>query len=328
MNLTNYEMLAELLQEFQQENNALQRQIDEKLIKIQEADCYIQSILNKDDVDFKIFSPRNSEDIYKEEISKTNSNKEEYQKELDQCYDKQNLLLSKIEKLENILKNEEQYYIDSSMKKKNLTILNIQEQDRQRIARDLHDTSLQNLANLVHRIELSSMFIDQDPVRAKLELTVVNQNLRKIIDEIRNTIFNLRPMTFDDLGLKSAFQNLTDNINIDKKYIMELEIEDVSCEDDLVLTAIYRIVQECLNNIDKHAEADKITFYAKNKDNFYIIDIKDNGKGFSESDIEKKQNRHFGMTVMNERVDLLGGKISISSDKGKGTHIHIEIPLT
>lgn len=218
-------------------------------------------------------------------------------------------------------------YNDESTIKKNLSILSIQEQDRQRIARDLHDTSLQNLAHLVHKIELSSKYIDQDPIRAKLELSVVNQNLRTIIDEIRNTIFNLRPMTFDDLGLKSAFQNLLEMINEEKKYVLDIDIENANSDDDLILAAVYRIVQECLINIDKHAEADKIIFHAKNENNFYIIDIQDNGIGFSEKDVEEKKNSHFGMTVMRERVTLLGGKISIDSDKGKGTHIHIEIPL-
>ena len=70
----------------------------------------------------------------------------------------------------------------------NLMALSIQEEDRQRIARELHDTSLQNLAHLIHKIELSSLYIDQDPVRAKLELSAVNKNLREIIEEIRCTI--------------------------------------------------------------------------------------------------------------------------------------------
>lgn len=212
--------------------------------------------------------------------------------------------------------------------KQNLAILSIQEQDRQRIARDLHDTSLQNLAHLVHKIELSSLYIDKDPIRAKLELAAVNKNLKEIIDEIRNTIFDLRPMSFDDLGLKAAFENLIDNINEDKKYVTDVVIEEPLSDDDMILTAIYRIVQESLNNIEKHAEASKIIFHTKNKENYYVLDIQDDGAGFSESEIQEKKDRHFGMTVMKERVSLLGGKIDIDSEEGKGTQVHIEIPLT
>lgn len=328
MNLSNYGILIEILDELRQEYNLLQKQIDDNLLKIQETDCYLQSFLANENSDFKIFSPRNSEDIHREEIEKTNSDKEKLQGQLDQYYHKQNLLRSKISNLESIVKSEEEYYISSSLRKKNLAMLNIQEQDRQRIARDLHDTSLQNLAHLVHKIELSSLFIDQDPVRAKLELSAVNQNLRKIIDEIRNTIFDLRPMTFDDLGMKSAFENLIQVINKDKKYVIDFETENPLCDDKLILVAIYRIVKECFINIDKHADADRIIFHAKNKGETYIIDIEDNGKGFSERDVEEKLNHHFGMTVMKERVSLLGGRISIHSDKKSGTKIYIEIPLT
>ena len=91
-------------------------------------------------------------------------------------------------------------------------ILTIQEDERKRIARDLHDTSLQNLAHLIHKIELSSMYIDVDPNQAKLELASVNKKLREIIDEIRSILFDLRPMTFDDLGLKAALERLLMNL--------------------------------------------------------------------------------------------------------------------
>lgn len=87
------------------------------------------------------------------------------------------------------------------MKKKEL-VFEIQELDRRRIARDLHDTSLQNLSHLIHKLELVSMYMDKDMIRAKLELASVSKNINHIIDEIRMVIYDLRPMVFDDLGLK------------------------------------------------------------------------------------------------------------------------------
>ena len=79
---------------------------------------------------------------------------------------------------------------DKKELKKNLAVINIQEEDRQRIARDLHDTSLQNLAHIIHKIELAGMFIDKDPVKAKLELAVIKKDLKAIIEDIRNTKIN------------------------------------------------------------------------------------------------------------------------------------------
>lgn len=94
--------------------------------------------------------------------------------------------------------------MDKIIENNNLTIFKVQEEERQRIARDLHDTSLQNLTHLIHKIELSSLYIDKDPIQAKLELSIVEKSLRKTIEEIRNIIYDLRPMSFDDLGLKNA----------------------------------------------------------------------------------------------------------------------------
>lgn len=208
----------------------------------------------------------------------------------------------------------------------NLTILNIQEQDRQRIARDLHDISLQNLTHLIHKIELSSMYIDTDPIQAKLELSIVNKRLRETIDEIRSIIFDLRPMTFDDLGLKVALKRLLVSISEECSCEVESDIDDVSCENNLVLVSIYRLCQESLNNFYKHAEANKLIFSCKNRDGKCILDIVDNGKGF-ESEKTNDGKRHFGLSLMRERVALLNGKIDIGSEPGKGTKIHIEIPL-
>ncbi len=329
MNHSNCEMITELLREMQEEYDTLQTQIDEYLVKMKELDYYIQSFYSKEDEDFKIFSPRNAEDIYRDEISKANEDKDVLQQELNRLYHEQNLLRNRIEKLRKVINDEKGFHADTGTRQQNFSILNIQEEDRQRIARDLHDTSLQNLAHLVHKIELSGMFIDQDPLRAKIELAVISKNLKAVIEEIRNTIFDLRPMSFDDLGLKSAFEQLLQKINSNHLYEIDADIEDVSCENDLVLATIYRAVQECLNNTVKHAEATKIVFRCKEGENICVIDIEDNGIGFTMDEmLSKQQDRHFGITLLKERISLLGGKVSIDSVKEEGTHIHIEVPLT
>lgn len=201
----------------------------------------------------------------------------------------------------------------------------MQEKDRQRIARDLHDTSLQNLTHLIHKIELSSMYIDKDPVQAKLELSIISKRLRETIDEIRGIIFDLRPMSFDDLGLKAALERLLFNMNEDGDYQIVSEIDDVSCENNLVLVSIYRLAQEAIQNVRKHANADKVIFRCKEKDGKCILDIEDNGNGFM--DVPDDEAKHFGVLLMKERVKFLSGDISISSNESEGTKIHIVIPL-
>ncbi len=219
--------------------------------------------------------------------------------------------------------------MDNHILESNISVISLQEEDRQRIARDLHDTSLQNLTHLVHKIELAGLYIDQDPVKAKLELAVIRQNIKSVIDEIRNTIFDLRPMTFDDLGLKAAFERLILLFNENHLYEMEVEIEEVSCDTRLVLLTIYRVIQECFTNIKKYSNATKVTFHCHQKENLIVIDVTDNGKGFSVEEVEARTDMyiHFGISVMKERIKLLGGKIQITSEVGVGTEVHIEVPV-
>lgn len=315
MNLNDYIVLSELLNEIRKEREEVDAELQNNLSSIRAEEIYVQNFMDSESEDYKVFSPRSMELLYKDEITKVRNQKSNYEKINKSLCHKKNILSSWIERIEQVVKSENN----------DLNVLNIQEQDRQRIARDLHDTSLQNLAHLIHQIELSSLYIDQDPIRAKLELSVVNKRLRETIDEIRNIIFDLRPMTFDDLGLKASFERLVNSINEDDIYEIEMELEEVSCETNLVLVTIYRVVQESFNNIIKHSGATKIFFSCKCLDNICHIIIRDNGKGFEELIDDGK--KHFGIFYMEESIKLLGGNIEIDSVPNEGTTVLIDVPL-
>ncbi len=206
-------------------------------------------------------------------------------------------------------------------------ILDIQEKERQRIARDLHDTSLQNLAYLVHKVELTSMYMDQDIIKAKLELAAVNKSLKSVIQDIRNTIFDLRPMIFDDLGLKTAFEKLIYKFRESSNYDIRFEVDEIECDNSLVLMTIYRIVEECVNNALKHSEGNKVAFTLRSENGGCSIEVKDNGQSFDCNEALSPEERHFGLYILKERVELLSGSINIDSKPGIGTAIHIFIPL-
>ncbi len=312
MIIDDYNILVDVINELRQEILNLDAQIDDNSRRIKESDVYLNGFTEPEES--KLFNPRNLQTVYKEEIQKVLKLKEDYTKQNEQLFQKRDVLSERVSKLETILTRENQ----------ELTVLKIQEEDRKRIARELHDTSLQNLTHLIHKIELCSMYIDKDPIQAKLELSIINKHLRETIDEIRGTIFDLRPMTFDDLGMKAVFERLLININENNSFEIQSDIENVSCETNMKMVSIYRIVQESLANIVKHSEAKKITFQFKIVDKSYVIDIRDDGKGFIQKDIGDK---HFGISLMKERVDLLNGEIKIKSREGTGTWIHIEIPL-
>lgn len=217
---------------------------------------------------------------------------------------------------------------DSEKYANRLTVIEIQEEERSRIARDLHDSSLQTLASLVHRLELASLYIDQDPIKAKLELAVIEKNMREIIDDVRNTIFNLRPMSFDDFGLKDTLEKVIEFIKQDSNFEIISDIDDIEFdpsnpESKIILISIYRIIQECILNSIKHSCGSVIKVNLKRRDNLYEIIVEDDGIGFDIDEAVKKNN-HFGLSVLEERVHLLNGKIEITSNKG--TFIKIEIP--
>lgn len=208
-----------------------------------------------------------------------------------------------------------------------LQVLDVQEKERHRIARDLHDSSLQNLTHLVHKIELSSMYIDEDPIKAKLELATVNKTLKSVIQEIRNTIFDLRPMSIDDLGLKESLERLVDKMRQNSKLEIDSNIEDINYNNSLVLINIFRIVEECLNNAIKHSNGTKVFFQIRRKNNDCVIIVSDNGKSFNTENVLSKENGHFGLGILKERVEILSGTIDIDSKPRQGTNIRIVIPL-
>ena len=312
-----YGFLNEMLSELKKELSDLNALIQCNLLYIKEAEVSIKSLEESESDDYKMFSPRSMSEHHKEEIAKAKSRKLLYEEKNSELYDSKEIIEKKIKSLEKILKQE----------KKSLAVLHVQEEDRRRIARELHDTSLQNLAYLIHKIELCNLYIDEDPAKDKLELSVVSSKMKEVIEEIRNIIFDLRPMNFDDLGLKAAIERFIESVNEDKRFELVTEIEDVSCENKFVILNIYRLVQESFINIVKHADADRIYFRCTTTDNkICVIDIVDNGKGFYNED-DLKGDKHFGISLMKERVEMLNGKFDISSVKEKGTGIHIEIPI-
>lgn len=311
-----FNILSEILNDLRCELSNLNAEIYLNNLHIRKAEERLKLLNDEESDDLKIFSPRSMTEQIRDRIENVISSKIEYEKKNNELQVEKDVLQSKIDKLEEIVKQENDNY----------TVLSAQEKDRQRIARELHDTSLQNLTHLIHMIELCGMYIDKDPQKAKMELAVISNSLKKIIGEIRDTVFDLRPMTFDDLGLKAAFERLLEKINEKNEYEIELNIDDVSCENEMTLLYLYRVVQEGLNNIVKHANAKKIVLKCKVLNSVCFMDLNDDGQGF---DIEDglKGGKHFGLSLIRERIEELNGKVNISSVKGEGTKIHIEIPV-
>lgn len=334
MSDNNHFSLKDMYDSLQEEAEDLELKIKSNLLRISEIDEYLDSLYNKEDEDYKVFSPWNVEHIHKENIDNNKTEKYKLENDNRKLYSRLNRVRSFIYALEadtslnSFINNDFSNILpvtESLQKESNLAMLDMQESERQRIARDLHDTSLQNLAHLVHKIELASMYIDKDPLQAKLELAAVNKNLKSVIEEIRNTIFDLRPMSFDDLGLKESFERLFDKLKeMNSAFEFDIQIDEIKSDNDLILLNIFRVVQEAGLNAIKHSNGSKISVIVKQIENSCQISVKDNGIGFSEENIGSK---HFGISIMKERVRLLGGNITFDSVEGEGTEVKIHIPL-
>lgn len=207
----------------------------------------------------------------------------------------------------------------------NFSILDVRERERQRIAKDLHDITLQNLTHLIHKIELGSIYIDKDPIKAKLELATAEQELRQIINNMRTVIYNMYPVSLDDFGLKVTIEKMLALIKKKYDFIVESDIDDVSCENKLIQISILRFIQECYYNAIKHSQGNKLYISLKEHDKNFFLKIEDNGIGFDKEKADK-DDCHFGLSMMKETVFLLNGKMNITSSE-KGTKIEIEIPF-
>ncbi len=201
-------------------------------------------------------------------------------------------------------------------------ILYLNEYERRRIAEELHDTTVQELVHLSQQLELALLYMDKDVIQSRLELLSAKKSVKKIISGIRETIYDLRPVTLDDIGWETSISRLYNELVENKNGIqVNFDIDDVKVDDKLIEVSIYRIIKEACQNVIKHSRAKNMWVSLRFGDQVIRLIIKDDGDGFKSKDEEN----HFGVQFMRERVMLLSGKIDIESNSD-GTVIFVEIP--
>lgn len=208
------------------------------------------------------------------------------------------------------------------MNKKDILLL--QESERKRIAEDLHDTTVQEMVCLSQQLELVLLYMEQDLTLAKLETITARQQIKHIIGDMRDTIYNLRPMILDDFGWMAAWERLKKKLLEEHpELVISFDIDLIDLSDELTAISIYRIICEGCQNIVKHSNADHIELSVKKMQDGIRINISDNGIGMDEQNM--CDTDHFGLHFMHERVKALSGKMKILSDSS-GTRIRIKIP--
>ncbi|MEI7025675.1 sensor histidine kinase [Paenibacillus sp. y28] len=207
-------------------------------------------------------------------------------------------------------------------------IILAQEEERKRIAREIHDGMAQSLAHVVVRAEIAErMIVKQEFEAVRMELSELKQQVRSGLEEVRKIIFNLRPMALDDLGLVPTLRKFIQDYEERTKIRTHFEL--MGREERLpsaMEVAVFRLVQEAFSNVYKHAEASFVSVELAYLKRRAKIVVTDNGIGFAVDRVESDGN-HFGLMGMRERIELLEGTMEIYSQPHAGTRITIVIPF-
>ena len=210
-------------------------------------------------------------------------------------------------------------------------ILRVQEIERKRMAGALHDGPVQDLANLVVQLELHErLYLEEGLPEAQANFASLKTIARGCMGEMRRIIYDLNPMTLDDLGLvptvKNVLDDLTTQTGIETRFRL---LGKEARQDSQIEVGLFRIIQESVNNSRKHASPRKIEVTVEFLPHQINAEISDDGVGFDLKKVEEKLRcgGHYGLVSMQNRVHLLNGKLSIQSSSGLGTKVLVQIPL-
>lgn len=329
--------LEKLQSDFLEEKVTLEKEINDLQIRVKENVEFVRLLEENNDTAYASFSPREVNPKNKVKIQELNKEKKEMEKQLEQLQEQYAECVGKLQELSEVIHSlqlsatEQKVPTAAEREKYRLTILETQENERQRISRELHDSTVQNLTSMVHKVELCSKLVEMDPIRCKLELITLGKTLREIINDTRQIIYNLRPMSFDDIGLEVTIERALDKLetNEAKKVDFSVMGEPYKIKPVIGITLL-RIIQEACSNAIKHAEPSYIKVTLQYEPNEIQLIVEDDGIGFDVEHMDtstKKDNSGFGLSMMKERIYLLSGNINIESKIDCGTKIYVTVPI-
>ncbi|MEW2481535.1 GAF domain-containing protein [Mycobacterium sp. NPDC051198] len=202
-------------------------------------------------------------------------------------------------------------------------VIEAQELERRRLAGDIHDGISQRLVTLSYRLDAAARAVDPETVAE--QLAAARELVALTLQEARAAISGLRPPVLDDLGLSGGLASLARSI---PRIPIDVDLAETRVPDHIEL-ALYRIAQECLQNVVKHAEADRARLTFSVDDGVARLEIVDDGKGFDtfEHPLGSDEMGGYGLLSMAERAEIVGGRLHIRSRPGAGTTVTAAIPL-
>jgi len=199
------------------------------------------------------------------------------------------------------------------------------EEVAKRIAHSLHDEAGQLLASVY--VALEELAWDLPPARRE-RIGKIRELLDEISEQLRRLSHELRPTILDDLGLLPALEFLAEGVSKRTGLSIAVEGSMEGRAGPSIETALYRIVQEALNNVTKHAHATSVSIHLRHEARQIRCSIRDDGIGFDVASVTGDRGKQgFGLSEFRERVEVLGGTLEIRSARGQGTELHVAIPL-
>lgn len=213
-----------------------------------------------------------------------------------------------------------------------IKILENQELERRRIAREIHDGPAQYIANAMMRVDFCKVVVKKDLDKGIRELDDLKSNVRMALKEVRGIIYDLRPLSLEELGLYEAIKEMVNIISSENNIIIKALVDEGEYKvDKIIQVATYRIIQEIFNNMKKHSKAKFVELRINYIKDCICIYIQDDGVGFNvkETLLKVKQKGNcYGLIGIFERVKQLRGKIEIKSSYGNGTTYKIRLPIS
>lgn len=210
-------------------------------------------------------------------------------------------------------------------------IIQMEEDARKSLVRDLHDVPTQTISAVVMRLRIVQRLMEQDSPEVPSEIDEIAGMAQRATEEIRHVLFKLRPLALESQGLTAALGQLSDKMLKTYKQNMTIKVgpQVEQSLDETQQGALFYLIEEAVNNARKYAEAETIAVQIVRQKNIIAIRIADNGKGFDVEAVNAGYDERgsFGMVNMRERAELLNGSLNLKSTPGKGTTITVIIPI-
>ena len=216
-----------------------------------------------------------------------------------------------------------------ALRERIIQVTSAQEEERRRISRDLHDGLGPSLASIGNQLRACQSLVDTDPHRAKNELDEIAKGMKVHVQEVRDLIHDLRPLALDQLGLAGAVAQEVSRFGHESGLAASFSKSEEITLNPFAEVTVFRVVQECLTNVQRHANASEVAVRLQASESGLRATIKDNGSGFDTENINSASRKvGMGLLRMRERAELLGGSLTIHSTPNEGCEIALVIPIT